>query len=288
MISFSDFYKADEFVFSVEIFPPKTPEGIAKVFDELQQIRELKPAFVSVTYGAMGNTRELTEDLAIAIHKKMDIPTAFHFTCVGAGREEIKKYVQHLAAEGVQLVVALRGDLPKGQNAFDTPADGFCYANELVEYLKSVHPFSMAVAGYPEKHIEAESFADDLLNLKRKVEAGADIVLTQLFYNNDCYYDFVERARKIGITVPIIPGILPIVNLKQVEKITTLCGATLPKDLHQNLINNENDSDAIKKIGEEFALEQCLDLVKHGVPGIHFYSMNKTDTIKRIVTEIKN
>ena len=283
MVQFSDFYKSGRTVFSVEIFPPKTEHGVAALFAELAALKAIQLAFVSVTYGAMGATRELTKDLAIRIKRELGLVPAFHFTCVGSGQHDIENYVTDLAREGIDLVVALRGDKPASVDNTVFPADGFHFASELVSFLKTLHPFSMAVAGYPEKHPEAVSFDADLQNLKRKVEAGADVVITQLFFDNADYYFFVEKARSLGIRVPIIPGILPIQNLKQVQKITGLCGAKLPLPLQQKLEACLGDETAMRAVGIEHSTKQCRDLIQNDVPGIHFYALNKAYSVLQIV-----
>lgn len=281
-MNFRDFYK-NKFRYSFEIFPPKTDEGIANLFENLRGLAPFDPAYVSVTYGAMGSTRDLTRDLALRIRKELGLTTAFHFTCVGAGKEAIKNYVNRLKAEGVELIVALRGDPPAGSINFVKPADGFGHANELVAYLKSINGFSMAVAGYPEKHIEAPDKKTDLDNLKRKVDAGADIVITQLFFDNRDYFDFVDRARKAGISIPIVPGILPILNWKQVEKIAGMIGAKIPEELKKKLIAQQENPEASRAIGIEHATFQCRELKNAGVPGIHFYTLNKAHSTAAVI-----
>lgn len=283
-MGFAQFYSdPKKFVCSVEVFPPKTSAGTAALLHELDLLKAVHPAFISVTYGAMGSTRNLTEDLALQIFENTKIPTAFHFTCIGSGRQEIADYVRHLAEKGLDLVVALRGDLPMGQTEFQVAADGFAHANELVSYLKTLRPLSIAVAGYPEKHKEAPSLQADLANLKRKVDAGADIVLTQLFFNNSDFYRFVDAARALQITVPIIPGIMPIQNLKQLEKITSMCGASVPPDLRSLLERYAHNPAAQIDIGVEYAREQCADLKKQGAAGVHFYSLNKAAPVLQIM-----
>lgn len=281
---FSDFYGQGRFRFSLEIFPPKTNVGVEHLLTELSLLKAISPAFVSVTYGAMGSTRELTRDLVLKIRDEIGLTTAFHFTCVGFGRQDIRNYVTDLARQGINLVVALRGDIPLEMHGhFVPPPDGFRYASELVAYLKELDGFSMAVAGYPEKHIEAKSFEADLENLKRKVDAGADIILTQLFFDNRHYYSYVECVRQLGISCPVIPGILPIQNLKQVKKIATLCGASLPQNLLGDLEKFQHEPDAVMQIGLEHATWQCRDLINFGIPGIHFYSLNKAGSILKLV-----
>lgn len=283
---FIDFYQQGSFVHSFEVFPPKTPQGIDSLFNVLKELCSTNPAFVSVTYGAMGSSRDLTSDLAIRIHRELNIPTAFHFTCVGSDRNEIGQYVSHLKEEGINLVVALRGDVPKDQINFTPPLDGFHYANELVAYIRSINGFSMAVAGYPEKHIEAPNQRTDLENLKRKVDAGADIVITQMFFDNEDYFDFVDRARIIGIEVPIIPGIMPILSVQQIDRISDPVGASIPEDLHAALMEHQNDPGAMREIGIAHALGQCRELKERGAPGVHFYILNKAYSVKSLLSAL--
>lgn len=279
---FAEIYKENKFRFSVEVFPPKTEEGVVSLFTELEKLKAIDPSYVSVTYGAMGSTRSLTQDLAIKIHEKIKLNTAFHFTCVGCGRQEIKDYVSPLRDRGITNVVALRGDKPKDPG-YTPPKDGFTYANELVTYLNEINGFSIAVAGYPEKHIEAKDLESDILSLKRKVDAGADVIITQLFFDNTDYYRWLEKVRGAGVKVPIIPGIMPILRLKQIEKITAMCGAKIPDDLWKKLKSCGDDEDAVVAVGIEHALSQCRDLIKNKVPGIHFYCLNRAHSVLTIV-----
>lgn len=284
-MNFSDFYKTGKTAYSLEVFPPKDETGVQNLIAALKKLSSFDPAFVSVTYGAMGTTRDLTRDLALRVRNETKLTTAFHFTCVGADRASVRSYVDRLKKEGMNLIVALRGDapvLPPGQ-AYERPKDGFTYANELVAYLKEIDGFSIAVAGYPEGHVECADKETDLKNLKRKVDAGADVVITQLFFDNRDYFGFVERARKIGIAVPIVPGIMPILSLKQIEKISKMCGATLPKGLHDRLEEAQNDPEAMRKVGVAHAAAQCRELLKKGVPGIHFYILNRAESTSEVL-----
>lgn len=282
-LRFSEIYADKSFHYSIEVYPPKTEKGVENLLKELEELKAISPAYVSVTYGAMGTTRALTKDLAIRIHDQLKINTAFHFTCIGSGRKEIKKYVNSLRERGIELIVALRGDYPRDNPSYRPPADGFRYANELVDYLKSINDFSIAVAGYPETHVEAPSPEADLENLKRKVDAGADVIITQLFFDNRDFYNWVKKVRKLGITVPIIAGIMPILKLSQIQKITGLCGARIPKDLVKKLKACGEDEDAMRDVGVRYAIEQCRDLIKNNVAGIHFYCLNKAYSVLRVV-----
>ncbi|MCP5464738.1 MAG: methylenetetrahydrofolate reductase [NAD(P)H] [Deltaproteobacteria bacterium] len=285
-MKFSELYQDGQFHHSIEVFPPKTDKSRETLITELTALQATKPAYVSVTYGAMGSTRDLTKDLAIQIHDDFKCPTAFHFTCVGADREAIKNYVTELANRDLKLVVALRGDKPQNQSTFTPPQNGFRYASELVGYLKSIGDFSIAVAGYPEKHAEAVSLEDDINHLKEKVDAGADIIITQLFFQNERYYDWVEKIRAKGINIPVVAGIMPMRNAAQIKRITGLCGASLPQDLLSQIERFQDDADSIVKLGIDHASKQCLDLRKQGVAGIHFYCLNKADSVLAVLNNM--
>ena len=286
-MTFADFYKLGIRAYSFEIFPPKDEAGVQSLFEALRDLSRFHPAFISCTYGAMGTTRDITRDLVIRIKHDLGLTAAFHFTCVGSGRAAIQKYVQDLKKEGIHYIVALRGDPPQGMTQFEKPADGFSYANELIGFLKTLDGFSIAAAGYPEGHVEAPDLETDLRNLKRKVDAGVDVILTQLFFDNRHFYNFVERARRIGIQVPIIPGIMPIVNFKQIEKITRMCGATLPEGLSKKLLACQDSHERVLELGIQHATEQCRDLLNHGVPGIHFYTLNKSHSVGKVLEALR-
>ncbi|MBI2982080.1 MAG: methylenetetrahydrofolate reductase [NAD(P)H] [Deltaproteobacteria bacterium] len=285
-MNFRDFYQKGKPQFSFEIFPPKNEAGFQDLLTAMRDLSRFHPAFISVTYGAMGTTQALTRDLALRIYKELNLTTAFHFTCVGSDRESIQSYVEQLKREGINLIVALRGDPPEGTEKFVPKEDGFRYAAQLVHFLKELGGFSIAVAGYPEGHVEAPDLETDLMNLKLKVQAGADIVITQLFFDNRDFFNFQNRARQIGINVPIIPGIMPIVNLKQIEKITRMCGASIPEELRQELLRNESNPEAIREIGIQHAIEQSRELIERGSPGIHFYTLNKSYSVGKVVQSL--
>jgi len=284
---FNDIYKNKTFRFSVEVFPPKTEKGLAKIYDELTALKAINPAYVSVTYGAMGSTRSLTQDIALKIHDDLKLNTAFHFTCVGSGKEEIKKYVNTLRERGINNIVALRGDRPQDPD-YKKPEDGFSYANELVSYLSEIGDFSIAVAGYPEKHIEAQSIDEDIENLKRKVESGAEVIITQLFFDNQLFYEWLAKIRSKGISVPIIPGIMPILKLAQIERITNMCGANLPKELIRRLEKCGGDEEKMRLVGVDHAASQCQDLIQNNVSGVHFYCLNRADSVLAIVDKCRH
>ncbi len=273
--------------FSFEFFPPKTSEGEKQLWDTLEDLRALDPGFVSVTYGAGGSTRDRTLELVSQIKARTGIEAMAHLTCVGHTREELEQILARLAAAKIDNVLALRGDPPKGATSFQAAAGGFSYANELVELIrKKDHGFSVGVAGYPEGHLEATKEAD-LQNLKRKVDEGADFVITQLFFDNAFYFDFVERARRAGINVPIVPGIMPITNYEQVTRFVRMCGATVPMRLQLALEKVKDDHDAVMQLGVAHATLQCSELLSRGVPGIHFYTLNRSPASRMIVTALR-
>ncbi len=274
--------------FSFEFFPPRTPEGEKGLFAALADLRSLEPGFVSVTYGAGGSTREKTIELVSRIKREVGIEAMAHFTCVGHSKEEIRGILRTLADAGVENVIALRGDPPKGQTQFVKHEGGFGNANELVAFIRAEKfPFCVAGAAYPEGHVECVSKETDLANLKRKVQAGVDFLITQLFFDNAFYFDFVEKARKAGIKVPIVPGIMPITNVEQIQRFTRLCGATIPMRLQLRMESIKDDPEAVMQLGVAHATVQCTELLDRGVPGIHFYTLNKSPATRMIVSALQ-
>ena len=266
-------------VFSFEFFPPKTEKGEEVLWRSLEQLAPLGPDFVSVTYGAGGSTRERTAQVADILKNEHGLTVMPHLTCVGHSRAELVEIAERLYRDGFRNIMALRGDPPKGSTTFVPAADGLRYANELVTLLKQCHAdFCLGVAGYPEKHPEAPDLETDIANLKRKIDAGADFVTTQLFFDNTAYYRFVERCRAAGITVPIVPGIMPVLSLKQIQRITSMCGATLPAALTRRLEVAAENPAVVELIGVEWALTQIRDLYRHGAPGCHLYILNRTNS----------
>jgi len=273
-------------VLSLEVFPPVRDGTADRLFTVIERLSELSPDFISVTYGAGGTTHDMSVDIARDLKKKGAVEVMAHLTCVGATGGEIEQVLGDLTRGNVKNILALRGDPPAGQTRFVKRNGGFEYASELVEFIKRYNFFSIGVAGYPEGHFEAPSFEADIANLKKKVEAGADFVITQLFYNNDDFYRFRDAALRTGIEVPIIPGIFPIFNYRQIQKIASLCGAKLPKSLHDRLYRVRDDSKVVEEYGIDYALRQSEDLIKNGVPGLHFYSMNRSRHVERIVRNL--
>lgn len=279
-----DVYGPGKFGLSFEIFPPKTEAGEAHLFAALEALMVYRPSFVSCTYGAAGTTREQTLELTVKISKTCGVTTAAHRTCVESTVEEIRQWLKEATDLGIENVVALRGDPPKGQGLFTKPEGGFAYANELVALIRQEFPhFSVAVAGYPETHQEAPSPEVDLANLKRKVAAGADAVITQLFYDNRDFFEFRRRYAEAGIAVPLIPGILPVVNVGQVQRITSMCGAKMPTSLVAELDTHRDDPDAQVDVGVRYAVRQCRELLDAGIPGLHFYLLNKSEATFQIL-----
>lgn len=274
-------------VFSFEFFPPKTDEGMTNLFETVAKLRELDPAFVSVTYGAGGSTRDRTVAIIGRIKNELGIETMAHFTCVGATADELREVLGEIAATGVQNIIALRGDPPAGEDTFVKTEGGLGNSVELIELVTAEQDFCVAGACYPEAHPEAESAEIDLAFAKRKVDAGAKFLVTQLFFDNEAYFGYVERARAIGIDVPIIPGIMPIGGYEQIKRFTSMCGATIPEPLMSELDSRKDDPDAITDLGVAYATLQCADLLSRGAPGIHFYTLNKSPATWAILSALK-
>lgn len=272
---------------SFEFFPPKDQEGVDRLFATVADLAPFAPAYVSVTYGAGGSTRQLTVELVGRIQREVGIEAMAHLTCVGATQEELGSVLDQLESAGVQNIIALRGDPPKGATSFVTHAGGFGNASELVSFVKRRGKFCVAGACYPEKHPEAVSLDTDLQMLKRKVDAGAEFLITQLFFDNADYFAFVERARAIGIGVPIVAGIMPVTNVSQIKRFTAMCGARMPSELMQRLEPVASDADAVGEIGVQHALAQCQDLLSRGAPGVHFYTLNRSKATVEILRRLR-
>jgi methylenetetrahydrofolate reductase (NADPH) len=271
-----DVLKQDKPAFSFEFFPPKDNDGFDKLFETIDNLKPLNPAFVSVTYGAGGSTRSKTIGLVGRIKKEIGLESMAHLTCVGHNSDEILNVLESIKKQNVDNVLALRGDPPTGEINFTKPNNGFGYAVELVQFICERFSFCIGVAGYPEGHPESSNREEDLLHLKKKVLAGASFIVTQLFFDNKYYFDFVASLRKIGVDVPVIPGIMPIVNLKQIKRFTKMCGATIPHDLMIRLEEVQDDPESVCQIGIDHAANQCSNLLMHGAPGIHFYTLNRS------------
>jgi len=272
--------------FSFEFFPPKSPEGFTRLFETIENLKSCEPSFVSVTFGAGGSTRSKTIDLVGRIKTEIGLESMAHLTCVGSREEDIKSFLDELVSNGIENVLALRGDPPEGQDKFIKPVNGFGFANELVNYIKKDYSLCVGVAGYPEGHVECPDKKRDLENLKKKVDAGADFIITQLFFDNNTYFDFIEKVQSIGINIPVIPGIMPILNLNQVKRFTKMCGASIPTALLDKLECVKDDELKVKETGLAHAKEQCEKLLNQGVPGIHFYTLNKSTATLKILEHL--
>lgn len=273
-------------VVSFELFPPKTSAGEKTLYDHVERLMQFSPDFITCTYGAGGSTQGKTLEIIDCVKRKFGIPVASHLTLVGSNVDDLRDYLNKAQQQSVDYIVALRGDPPQGESEFKQTAGGLRYANELVDLINAeFNDFGVIVAGYPEKHREAPSLEVDLDNLKRKVDAGANVVVTQLFYDNADFFRFRELCEKQGIKVPIVPGLLPVTSLKQIQRITKLCGAKLPPKFVEELSADE-DPAAQFEVGVAQAIVQTEDLLKEGVAGIHFYVLNRSRATTRILEAV--
>ena len=281
-----DLLSQKKFILSFEIFPPKREGNLDSLYVTITELAELKPDFISVTYGAGGSTREKTIEISSRVKNGLKLEVLAHLTCVQSTRDDIARILDSLKNENVENVLALRGDPPEGTERFIKTEGGFGYANELVQFIKTRTDFSVGVAGYPEGHIEAPNLKVDMINLKRKVDAGADFILTQLFFNNEAFYNFRDRALALRIDIPIIPGIFPILNYSQITRIASLAGVRIPARLVEKVEKNKDKPEEVEKYGIEYAIVQVDNLVKDGITGLHLYCMNKSRPVKRILAEL--
>lgn len=273
---------------SFELFPPKTAAGELALWTHLDELVSFKPSFITCTYGAGGSTRDKTLGIVAEVRRRYGTSVASHLTCVGATVDQLREYTAEASRRGIENIVALRGDPPKGETSFQATEGGLRYANELVAMLRGEFPeLGIAVAGYPEKHQEAPSAAADLANLKRKVQAGGDVVITQLFYDNADFFRFRTACLDAGITVPIVPGILPVTNFAQIQRITSLCGACLPEEFVAALTACGDDEQRQFDTGVEFATAQVQELLDANVPGIHFYVLNKSQATAAVLRAVR-
>ena len=275
-------------LFSFEFFPPKTPEGETNLHRALRELEPLAPDYVSVTYGAGGTTRETTIDIVTTLKEQFGIEAMAHFTCVNATRDDLRGTLDRMRDAGVENVLALRGDPPKGQERWTPTEGGLEFSRELVELIRAEYPeFVVGGAAFPETHIHATSPEDDIRFLKAKVDAGMQFLITQLFFDNAHYFDFVERAREAGVTVPIIPGVMPITSFEGVKRMTTLSAAELPEGLERELELRQDDPEAIAELGVSYATLQCADLLAGGAPGIHFITLNRSPATRAILSALR-
>ncbi|MBI1374868.1 MAG: methylenetetrahydrofolate reductase [NAD(P)H] [Phycisphaera sp.] len=280
----AELLKANPVTFSFEFFPPKNESAVDLLLARAEQLAKLRPTFVSVTYGAGGTTRDRTRDVVVRLQDAVGLSTAAHLTCVGHSRAELIEILETYLQRGVTNIVALRGDAPNASTGFQPHPDGLTHANELVELIRERFgdKFGVAVAGYPEGHPETPNKITDLDNLKRKVDAGADVVVTQLFFDNHDFYDFCERCELAKIDVPVIAGIMPVQSRKGIMRMAGLCGSRIPAKLLRRLDRAGDNDDEVAKVGIDWATQQCRDLLEHHVRGIHFYTLNRSTTTMEI------
>jgi len=286
-VAIKDAYAAGRFGLSFELFPPKTAESEAAMWRTVAELMAYEPALVTCTYGAGGSTRDKTLDVIAEVRARHDVPVASHLTCVGSSVAELRSYLAAARDRGVAAIVALRGDPPQGEASFTPAAGGLRYAAELVALIRCEFPeFEILVAGYPETHQEAVSPAADLENLKRKCAAGGDVVVTQLFYDNADFFRFRDRCAAAGIAAPLVPGVMPVTNYAQIRRIAGLCKARLPESFTRPFEAAGDDAAAQFEAGVEFATRQVAELVAGGVPGIHFYVLNKSPATVRVLEHV--
>jgi methylenetetrahydrofolate reductase (NADPH) len=285
----SDLFAKRKPLFSFEFFPPKTEPGAASLARTVRDLKDLAPDFVSVTYGAGGSTRDRTVELVTRIQREEGMRAMAHLTAVGATRDEIATLVDRLVDGGIRNLIPLRGDPPAGSKDFEVTPGGFTHASDLVAFIRKRHGdrLCLAGAGYPEGHPQCRDLDRDMAHLSAKVEAGIDFIITQLFFDNRHYFDFVARARRAGITIPIIPGIMPITDAAQIERITRMCGASLPALLLAELDRRRGDAAATMQLGLAQATAQCIGLIAGGAPGIHFYTLNQSPATRMILTALR-
>ena len=275
--------------FSFEFFPPKTPDGERNLEAALAELSHMGPTFVSVTYGAGGTEAQKRQTIEIVGRIKRDhgLETMAHFTCVGATESQLRETLDLMTATGIDNVLALRGDPPQGESEWTRTEGGLSYSRELIELIAADYDFSIGAACFPEVHVHAEDADSDLRFTKEKVDAGARFLITQLFFDNAVYYDFVARARALGIEAPIIPGIMPITNYAQLKRFTEMCGASIPAALRAELESRADDPDAVADFGVAYATLQCADLLANGAPGVHFYTLNKSPATRAILSALR-
>ena len=274
-------------IFSFEFFPPRTDDGWQNLREALTSLTALEPDFASVTYGAGGSTRDRTVEVTKWLKQELGIETMAHLSCVGATREELCEILDGIARAGIENVLALRGDPPRGETEWRPHPGGLQYSTELARLISERYPFGVGAACFPEVHPEAPDLAHDLRYLRQKIDSGASFLITQLFFDNELYFAFVDEARAAGIEVPIIPGIMPITDVRQIKTITGMCGATIPAPLLDQLELRAGDPAAVLELGVSYATLQCAELLARGAPGIHFYTLNRSPATRAILSALK-
>jgi methylenetetrahydrofolate reductase (NADH) len=283
-----DKFATEPRTFSFEFSPPRTPEAVLRLFETAERLRRLSPSFVSVTYGAGGSTRRNTIDIVTRLQQDLGLTAAAHLTCVGHSQRELRETLAELATRGVESLMLLRGDAPRDQPSFVPAPDGFDHAYQLVRLARAVGDFSIGVAGYPEGHQECTDRQRDLEHLKLKVDSGADFVVTQLFFKNEDFFGFVDRARTLGIRCRIIPGIMPALSWPQIQRMAKLCGAGIPPALAADLEAAGADRARSERVGIDWAMAQCEDLLRRGAPGIHVYTLNQSRAAEEIFAHLRS
>ena len=274
-------------VFSFEFFPPKTDEGQQTLRNTLEVLKDDEPDYVSVTYGAGGTTRNRTVEITKTVKRDFGIEAMAHLSCVGETRAGLAAILDRFAAIGIENVLALRGDPPRGEAAWKPHPGGLSFSVELIRLIRERFEFCVGAACFPEVHLDAPDRASDLRYAKEKVDAGAGFLITQLFFDNEVYFDYVDEARAVGIDVPIVPGIMPITNYGQIHRFTDMCGATIPEDLERQLTGRADDPEAVAELGVAYATLQCSDLLARGAPGVHFYTLNRSPATRAILAALR-
>lgn len=272
--------------FSFEVFPPKKDKSLEGIYKTIGELKSLKPDFISVTYGAMGSSKDQTVEIASKIKNDYNIESIAHLTCITSSRQELETTLRDLKKDGIDNVLALRGDIPQNFD-FSQLKDNYRYASQLIEHIRRTESMTIGAACYPEGHIEARSLATDIENVKRKVNLGADFLITQLFFDNELFYDYYNKLQQKGIDIPIIAGVLPVLYKNQTSKIVELSGCHFPNKFTRILDRYQYDPLALKEAGTAYATEQIIDLLSWGIKGIHLYTMNKSDTAKKIMESIR-
>ncbi len=288
----TDIFKKSKRTFSFEFFPAKSYQTTLELGINIGQLLTLNPSFVSVTYGAGGSTQGLTFDLVDYIQNKLGMTAMAHYTCINATIDKIENDFKTLRGRNIENLMLLRGDVPRGKSVSDILSGDFKHASDLIGFAKKMYSFCIGAAGYPEKHPESSNQDSDIWWLKNKIDTGADFIISQMFFNNLYYYDFVKKAQGAGISTRIIPGIIPITNYKQIKKISELSGTKIPNEIHERMEPHINNPDKMHQIGVDIATAQCIDLLENGAPGIHFYTLNKStatvDIFSSLPSELKN
>ena len=283
-----DLFAQKKRVLSFELFPPKRDGNLDGPFQTVQELKQMRPDYISITYGAGGSSRDMTYDIALRLKENAVLPLV-HFTCVGHSRLEIKQLLDKLKTAGIENLLALRGDPPKDQTAFTPAPDGFRYANELIQFIRAEgYDFCLGVAGYPEGHTEVLSKMEDIQNLKRKIQSGGDFIVTQLFFDNQDYFGYLEQLRSVGVSNPVQPGIWLLTDYVQIEKICHLSGAKYPAVLRDKIEPIKENKEKVAQAGIEYAVDQCDKLLRKGAPGVHFYVMNKSHSVREVIKRLND